>query len=220
MALAKIKHDMFLNELKKAIDDNTMIAEVNCKYIPLFRQKYDSTVHKTIFSSKKYFEYDIICFPRKNGTFDYYHPIAFIEFTSQKIFSSKKFLYEVYRWLWFGWNMGLARGKHPFPGTPLGVIERTEGQEDYSPILEKNFHLRHLKIDYCPENDTDINGKSFCPRFIQIWKTPRAKYHHRSYIKSGLIGMPIDVYEPGDRMHFYSKDVDIHPIFKSVYGVP
>ena len=220
------QHDAFLNRIKNIINGSNhhISVEVNIKYDPLYRNKYDpdNIIWKS--TKPKYFEYDIICFPNSEGI-DYDHPIAFIEFTAQKYFSSKKFLYETYRWLWFNWNMGLLVGRHPFPESPLDFLKLQYQYRDVDRDVNKNYYneldklkkLKHLQKDYNPEVDRDINSKPFSPKFFQIWKTTTAKRHYERYKRLGLIVIDIDVPDSEDIINIYGIDIPLEPIFNLIY---
>jgi hypothetical protein len=128
--------------------------EINCRYDPISRIKSNPNF------SPKYFEYDMIGFPKDkhSNQVDERHPSFFVEFTNSRYFSTQKFVYETWRWIWFLYLMGFLRALPPF---------------------EQEYKDRRV--------ENDISGRIWKPKLIQIWKANTVRAHYSDAILDWLL---------------------------------
>ena len=180
-------HNLFLESLKIEIQKNVpgLFFETNCKYDPISRNIF------TIKSKQKYFEYDMIGFPKNLSNIDYRHPQFFIEFTNNRYWETKKFVYETWRWIWFLFQLKLIRAMPPFED----LIEPQKPQ-------------------------IDCNGNIWKPTFIQIWRAKTTMKHFNVLTNIGLVPkfLNINVCEINQKFNTAGKLIDIAPIYKNVYS--
>jgi len=183
-------HDEFLYALRKEwfkVRYPAYTFEVNESYDPKSRKPLPKGKR-----SDSSFQYDIIGYPNK----DWSKPEIFVEFSDNENFDKSKFIYEMWRWLFFLVKIGYLRIM-PIPSESLTNQDISYPYED---------------IDI-PRGPHGINFEhNWHPKLIQIWKNKTIEKNYKKLKRIGYIPKFL-------KIECYSVEVepDLNKIYKKVY---